>query len=48
MEYFDIYYGDLVYIMAIGYILWPFSIFSLFGIFLLYWYIVPKNLATLQ
>jgi hypothetical protein len=52
---FDIFYGHLVYLMAIWYILWPFGIF--YGhlvYFMLIWYIFPvlvsctkENLATL-
>jgi hypothetical protein len=45
---FGIFYGHLVYFMAIWYILWPFGIFIAglvyFSSFL---FVVPKNLATL-
>jgi hypothetical protein len=42
MEVVGLGFGHLVYFMGIWYILWQ------FGIFFPFWYVVPKNLATLQ
>jgi hypothetical protein len=39
-----IFYGHLVYVTAISYILWPFGIFcGHFGVILQFWFVVPRK-----
>jgi hypothetical protein len=50
MENGGIFYDHLEYFSVVGYMLWPFAIWSLssFGIFFPFWYVwTKKNLATL-
>jgi hypothetical protein len=45
MEDVGIFYGCLVYHTAILVFLWPFGIFLLFGIFFLFWNILPRKIC---
>jgi hypothetical protein len=45
MDIVGIFYGHLEYFTAIGYILWPFGIFSgIWGTFLPFWYVVLRKI----